>query len=251
MSPKQTNRPNRAHVDCLTVLRRHPIFGKLAPKHLKRLCALSSPRTVAADSVISARGDSATALFAICAGTVKITNPLIESREDGFNLLHAGEIFGEFALLGGEPRTNDAVAMTDCKLAVIMRRDFLRFVRGEPKVAIKLIELLCGQLSSANLRLEEADSLSVPTRLARTVLRLLDESSTGNGKLTIKQYELARIVRASRETVNKHLRAWAKRKWVRPERAGIVLLDSSALAAIARGVAGDGRRSTARRARRR
>jgi CRP-like cAMP-binding protein len=154
-------------------------------------------------------------------------------------------------MLGGEPRTNDAVAMTDCKLAVIMRRDFLRFVRGEPKVAIKLIELLCGQLSSANLRPEEAISVSVPTRLARTVLQLLDEQSSRSSKLKIKQYELAQIVRASRETVNKHLRAWAKRKWIRPERAGIVVVDSSALAAIARGVAGDGRRSIVRHARRR
>ena len=85
-----------------------------------------------------------TALFAVCAGTVKITNRVDRwPREGGFNLLHAGEVFGEFALLDGQPRTTDAVAMTDCELTVIKRRDFLSFVQGEPKVALKLIELLC------------------------------------------------------------------------------------------------------------
>jgi hypothetical protein len=93
-------------------------------------------------------------------------------------------------------------------------------------------------------RLEEAVSVSVPTRLARTVLQLLDEQSSRSSKLKIKQYELAQIVRAPRETVNKHLRTWAKRKWIRPERASIVVVDSSALAAIALGGAGDGRRSS-------
>ena len=69
---------------------------------------------------------------------MKITVPSIDGREAMFNLLHAGENFGEIALLDGQPRTADAVTMTDCEFTVIERRDFLTFVHSEPKVALKL-----------------------------------------------------------------------------------------------------------------
>jgi len=82
----------------------------------------------------SFEGDAGASLFSICAGTVKITVPSIDGREAMFNLLHAGEIFGEIALLDGQPRTADAVAMTDCDLMMIERRDFLNFVHAQPAV---------------------------------------------------------------------------------------------------------------------
>jgi len=45
------------------------------------------------------------------------------------NLINAGEIFGEIALLDGRPRTADALAFTDCTLMVLERRDFLPLLR--------------------------------------------------------------------------------------------------------------------------
>jgi CRP/FNR family cyclic AMP-dependent transcriptional regulator len=127
------------------------------------------------------------------------------------------------------------VAMTDCELTVIKRSDFQTFVQGEPKMALKLIELLATQLSLANLRFDEVVSLTLPMRIARTLLRLTDESSSGGDSLRFKQYELAEIVRTTRESINKCLRSWAKRKWIRIERGGIALINLSALVAIAGG----------------
>jgi CRP-like cAMP-binding protein len=152
--------------------------------------------------------------------------------------MQAGDIFGEFVLLKGRLRTTDAVAETDCRLAVIKRDDLQKFVQSDSSAVLKLIEVLLAQLSLSNLRIEEAAALSVPTRLARIVLRLAERSTAPDKKLKVKQRELGHMVRASRETVNKHLRAWSKRKWIKHERVGIIVVDASALGTIARGEAG-------------
>jgi CRP-like cAMP-binding protein len=191
-------------------------------------------------TTIFAKGDAGVSLFSVCQGTVKITVPSIDGREAMFNLLHAGEIFGEIALLDGQPRTADAVAMTDCELMVIERRDFMNFVHSEPTVALKLIELLCARLRWSSQHLEELIFLHLPARLARLLLRMLgqDESQAEEGRLKITQLEISHMLGSTRESVNKQLRIWTKRKWIALERGGIVLLAQDELAAIASG-AGD------------
>ena len=237
MPPKQTILRSRPHVDIVALLQNHAIFGKLCVDHLNRLCALSTIRRVAAGSTISARNDAGTTLFGVCAGTVKIAIPPFNGQNATVKLVHAGEVFGDFALLDGQPQPTDAVAMTDCELTVIKRSDFQRFVQGEPKVALKLIEVLCTELRDVVL-------LTVPTRLARALLRLAgQEASSDDGKIKLTQIELAKLIRATRETVNKHLQAFAKRKWIRVERGGITVVAPAALTVIARGSVDNTKRS--------
>jgi hypothetical protein len=71
-----------------------------------------------------------------------------------FNLMGEGDIFGEIALLDGRPRTANAVAVTDCELFTIERRDFLPLMREEPEIALKMVELLCARLRQT---VEQAD----------------------------------------------------------------------------------------------
>ena len=188
-------------------------------------------RRIASDTTLFAKGDPGTDLFVVASGTVKITVPSIDGREAIFTLLHRGAIFGEIALLDGRPRTADAVAITDCDLMVITRRDFLRFVHGEPNVATKLIALLCERLRAADARIEEAALVNLPTRLARLLLQLLEDNATDdNNKLAITQQKISEMLGASRESVNKHLRAWAKRKVIAVKRGSIVVLAPQVLA---------------------
>jgi CRP/FNR family cyclic AMP-dependent transcriptional regulator len=247
MPAKQTSRPSRSRHASLAVLRRHAIFGKLASKDLKRLSALATERPAPAGTTIARRGDLATAMFVLRAGTVKMTKPPVEGRDASIDLLQAGDVFGEYALLSGQPRATDAEAETDCELAVVKRADFQKFVQGDSKLALKLVELLSAELIQANRRVEEAVFLSVPTRLARTVLRLMEEAAPEDGKLRIKQRELAQMIQASRETVNKHLREWTRRRWIKPERVGITVVDNPALTALARSDDGHANRRQARR----
>jgi CRP-like cAMP-binding protein len=217
------------------LLKHHPVFGALAPAQLKELDAFATSRHAKAGTTIFSKGDAGTALFAIARGSVKISAPARAGREAVFNILKDGEIFGEIALLDGYPRTADAIAMTDCELMTIQRRDFLHLVDRDPKVAIKLIELLCARLRFASEHLEEMVYLGLPARLARTLLRLSEGGAmpNTNSKIAITQQEIGQISGMTREHANKHLRTWAKHQWVRLERGGIVVLAPNALAAIA------------------
>jgi CRP-like cAMP-binding protein len=117
-----------------TILRGHYLFGGLTPQHIDRLSACTVTKTVKRGTHIFARGDPGTSLCAIREGTVNISVSTVDGKDAMFNVLGKGAIFGEIALLDGNPRTADATAVTDCELFVIERRDFLPLVREEPDV---------------------------------------------------------------------------------------------------------------------
>jgi CRP/FNR family cyclic AMP-dependent transcriptional regulator len=227
--------PVRQAADNLALLRAHAIFGALEPTQIERLAAYARTRKVSRGTALFVKGDPGTALYAIRAGSVKISVPSPDGREAVFNLLREGEILGEIALLDGRPRTADAIAMTDCEFMVIDRRDFLAFLHHDPNVALKLIELLCARLRFASEHLESLVFLGLPARLARTILRLAQNEGgpIAGHRLTISQREISQIIGMTRESVNKQLSVWAKRKLIKLERGGIVVLAPELLADVA------------------
>ena len=216
-------------------LREHALFNGLGPQVIERLSACATIRKLKSGTTIFSKDDPGTGLFAVISGIVKIRVPSPDGREAVLNLVYEGEIFGEIALLDGQPRTADAVTMTDCELIAVDRRDFLALVREEPRIALGMITLLCARLRWAGQQFEEVVFLNLPGRLAKLLVRLGQKGagSTGPRKLAITQRELSLLTGTSRESVNKQLRAWAKHKWVRLERGGIVVLAPEAIEALA------------------
>jgi len=215
-------------------LREHALFSGLGPQVVERLSGCATIRKIKSGTTIFSKDDPGTGLFAVSAGIVKIRVPSVDGREAVLNLVHEGEIFGEIALLDGQPRTADAVAMTDSELIAIDRRDFLALVREEPRIALGIIALLCARLRWASQQFEEVVFLNLPGRLAKLLVRLAAKiKGPGPPKLAITQRELSLLTGTSRESVNKQLRAWAKLKWVRLERGVIVVLSPDAIEAIA------------------
>jgi CRP/FNR family transcriptional regulator, cyclic AMP receptor protein len=232
----QPKRPGNL-VEISALLGAHDFFGGLPAHHIDQLGKFASSRKLKRGAEIFAKGDPGQALFAIRSGVVKISAPTSDGREAMFNLLQGGDIFGEIALLDGQPRTADAVAVTDCELIAIERRDFLRFIQDEPKVALRLIELLCERLRYATEHFEETVFLNFATRLARMLLRLADDKAKEkNSKgLAITQREISQMLGATRESVNKQLRVWAQHGWIRIERGRIILLARPQIEAASRG----------------
>src|SRR5205807_2789812 len=127
-----------------------------------------------------------------------------------------------------------STATTDCELIVVDRRDFTALVRDDPKIALAMIGLLCARLRWASQQFEEVVFLNLPGRLAKLLGRLgVKSASGGPQKLAITQRELSQLTNTSRESINKQLQVWAKLKWLRLERGGIVVLAPDAIAAIA------------------
>jgi CRP/FNR family cyclic AMP-dependent transcriptional regulator len=220
-----------------TILRPHYLFGALTPQHIDRLSACIVTKAVKRGTNIFAKGDPGSSLCAIREGTVNISVSTIDGKDAMFNVLGKGAIFGEIALLDGNPRTADATAVTDCELFVIERRDFLPLVREEPDIALRIIEILCSKLRRTTEQAEEVMFLDLPSRLAKALMRLVDADTAGmrERKISITQKDLGSIIGMTRESTNKQLRIWNSKKWVRLERNAVVILATDHLTAIAEG----------------
>jgi CRP/FNR family cyclic AMP-dependent transcriptional regulator len=232
--PSHDKSPPRV-LDKLAPLRNHPLFREFPPAVIEHFGTYMTRRSVRRGATIFAKGDPGTGLMAVLWGSVKISVPTADGREAVLNIINPGEIFGEIALLDGRPRTADAVAMDDCELMVIDRRDFIPFLREQPDIALKFIEILCARIRHTSEQVEDVMYLSFPGRLAKTLLQLTGgpEAPAAHRSVRITQRELSSIIGMSRESTNKQLRAWENRKWVRLQRGGIAVLNPAALAKLA------------------
>jgi CRP/FNR family cyclic AMP-dependent transcriptional regulator len=226
----------------LAILRKHPIFCDLEPEALDQLCRYAKHVTLKRGAPIFSRGDPGNSLYAVISGTVKISISSADGRSAIFNLIGAGEIFGEVALLDGLQRTADVTANTNCEVFVIDRREFLPFVRSQPALAMKFIELLCTRLRWTSDQVEQVILQNLPGRLASALIRLTEKHKLAPAGRTIAvtQQEISEMVGMTRESINKQLRVWAGRNWVRLEHGVIVVLDAGQLQALAEGSGTEG-----------
>ena len=210
----------------LSVLRKHPYFADLEPDAFDQLCRYAKHTTLKRGATIASKGDPGTSLFAVISGTVKISVSSPDGRNAILNLIGPGEIFGEVALLDGLSRSADVTANTNCELFIIDRRDFIPFVRSQPALAMKFIELLCTRLRWTSDQVEQVILQNLPGRLASALLRLTErhKAAQGGRSIAITQQEISEMVGMTRESINKQLRAWATRGWVRLEHGAIVVL---------------------------
>src|ERR1700680_4186616 len=225
----------------LAVLRKHPIFCDLEPEALDQLCRYAKHSTLKRGTTIVSKGDPGNSLIAVISGTVKISVSSAGGRSAILNLIGPGEIFGEVAVLDGLARTADAIANTNCEIFVIDRREFIPFVQSQPALAMKFIELLCTRLRWTSDQVEQVILQDLPGRLASALIRLTEKHKLAGGGRTIAvtQQEISEMVGMTRESINKQLRAWAARDWVRLEHGAIVVLKPEPLQALAEAGSGD------------
>ena len=167
-------------------------------------------------------------MFAVLSGEVRISMPSADGKEVVLATVHAGEVFGEIAMLDGKPRSADATALTACNLAVLDRRDVLAAIGRNADAWLGLMEVLCSRLRRTDHHLVELALLGLPARLAKTLLRAVDTipaHAPNRASLRLSQSELANRVGASRESVNKCFQEW--------RRAGIIRTDKRVITWIA------------------
>jgi CRP-like cAMP-binding protein len=216
--------------DARRLLAECSLFRGLAPEERNALVARAHLRKLESGETIFMIDSPGDSMMAILEGSVRISVPSPEGKEVVLAILHAGELFGEIALLDGKGRTADARAMTRCSIAVLDRRDVLSFFQRHPNAWPKLVEVLCERLRRTDEHLAEMALLEIPLRLAKALLRLLEGDAKGGGasaaKVGLTQRELGNMVGASRESVNKCLNEWQRR--------GIVTIDDNRITIVNR-----------------
>jgi CRP/FNR family transcriptional regulator, cyclic AMP receptor protein len=176
--------------------------------------------------------------MAVIRGKVKICTQSIDGKELVLNLINRGGLFGEIALLDGEPRTADAVTLEETDVLVLERARFQPFLSERPDLALRLISVLCKRLRQTSEHLEDTMFFEAPSRLARSLLRLAEafgkvEDSGTRLDIKLSQQQLGSLVGVSRESVNKQLGEWQRGGLIDFAGGIITLRDRRAIEGIA------------------
>jgi len=226
--------PADTTIDKRALLANHPLFGQLAPEELERLVAYMRLVRQPARAVLFRKGDPGTHMVVVVRGRVKVCTHSEDGKELVLNLISAGEVVGEIALLDGSDRTADAVTLTDSDLLILERRDFIPFLQRHPDACMRLFAVLCARLRKTSELLEEALFLEGSSRLAKRLVHLAEvfgKPVPGGVRIDIplSQQQLGNMVGMSRESMNKQLKQWRHDGLIRIEDGRYVLTSLDAL----------------------
>ncbi|MDQ1704508.1 MAG: family transcriptional regulator, cyclic receptor protein [Frankiaceae bacterium] len=221
------------------VLATVPLFTALEDDTAALLASALTTRAVVRGHVVFSEGDTGDRLFIVIEGKVKISRAANDGRENLLTVLGPGEMFGELSLFDPGSRTATATAVTESTLASLDHDDLRPLLLAQPAVAVQLLRALAQRLRRTNEAMADLVFSDVPGRVAKALLDLAekfgdDESDGVRVRHDLTQEELAQLVGASRETVNKALSDFANRGWLRLEGRTVLLLDRERLARRAR-----------------
>lgn len=221
-------------IDQKTLLGDHFLFSELDPPLLEKVNATANTRVYQKGETVFTRGEDGERLFAILRGRVKVSVFSEEGREVVLAVMKPGDFFGEIAFLDGAVRTADATAVEELEVVSVGRRDFFPILESNPPIYMKIIKVLCERLRQTNETIEDSIFLTVPARVAKTLLKLASnygEDIDGRTRLNIKmsQQEMANLIGTSREVVNRHLRALQSDNVISMDHGHVVIEDHDAL----------------------
>lgn len=206
----------------------HFLLEHLAPEELDTLLAYATTERYQTHQAIFHKGDPGNSLMMVVEGRIKISASSAEGKEMVLAVLGKGEILGEMAILEGKPRSADAMALEPTEVLVLQRREFIPFLERNPKICVRLLSVLSARLRRTSELAEDRVFLSLPSRLAKMLLDLAgaDAEDLENGvriDFRMSQKDLAALLGASRESVNKQLSAWQHDGLIKMGRGYVVL----------------------------
>jgi CRP/FNR family transcriptional regulator len=207
-----------------------PLFAALDAEAAAALRSSMVESKAKKGSVIFAEGEPGDRLYVITSGKVTLGHKAKDGRETLLGVLGPGEMFGELSLFDPGTRTATAVALTDVKLLGLSRDALRPWLTGRPEVSLKLLQALAQRLRRTEDAMADLVFSDVPGRVAKALLALSDKFGVfKNGELYIEhdmtQEELAQLVGASRETVNKALAEFVNRGWMKVEQRSVTITD--------------------------
>lgn len=221
------------------VLRRAGLFQGVAPEDVEALGSQFEIFDAPRGTTLFQEGEPGDSLYIVLSGKVKLGRRSPDGRENLVAIMGPADQFGELSLFDPGPRTATAVVVTDARLARLPKAALQKWAQERPEIAMQLLRVVARRLRRTNTMLADLIFVDVPGRVAKQLLQLAQKfGSVDGGHLRVThdltQEELAQLVGASRETVNKALADFASRGWLRLEGKSVVILDRERLARRAR-----------------
>ena len=196
----------------LDLLRGVELFSDLTPAELDRISNAAEERVVQRGDVLFSEGDEPHDLYVVVSGRIAIANKSIDGRESVMALMERGDLFGEMPLFDGLARSAEARALEQSDVIVIPYDPLQGLYRERPDLLWKVVALLAGRLRSTDEALADSVFLDVTGRTAKRLLEL--SGGADEFSLPVTQEELAGMVGASRERVNKAIASFVRLGWI-------------------------------------
>jgi CRP/FNR family transcriptional regulator, cyclic AMP receptor protein len=188
-------------------------FADASPEVITTIAAAGTERQLVRGDVLFKEGDEADALYVVTKGrlAIAIANP-IDHRETVVSLMEPGDLFGEMAMLDDGPRSAMARALEPSGVVSIPYTAVLEVFRAEPTMLWGVTRLLAKRLRVMDENLADSVFLDVTGRTAKRLLELSEGADEFT--LPVTQEELAGMVGASRERVNKAIASFIRLGWI-------------------------------------
>lgn len=206
-----------------------PLFATLDFEGLRDLAAVTRRHSFHQSEIIFHRDDPGATLFVIKSGRVRIYISSPEGQEVALAVFGQGEAFGELALLDGQPRSASAVAIEPVETYCIQRGDFIAVATRRPRIALQMLATLSHRLRQTDAMVEDLLFLDVHGRVAKKLLELAETNGTRlpegiRIEMKLTQSDLAAMVGASRESVNKVMSYLLDKQYVSVEKRKITVM---------------------------
>jgi signal transduction histidine kinase len=142
-------------VEALLHVQRLPWFSDLVAEDVQALVQAGRTLSVGSGEVVFREGDPGDTLYVILSGTVRVSHTNEQGQEVELATLKAGGIFGELALIDGEPRSAGVSTLEPCQLFLLGRDDFLRLLSQSPRMLTDFLAGLSTKIRQANAQFFE------------------------------------------------------------------------------------------------
>ena len=221
------------------ILSRAGIFQGVDPVAVQNLIEQMETVRFPRGTTIFDEGEPGDRLYIITSGKIKLARHAPDGRENLLTVMGPSDMFGELSIFDPGPRTSSAVCVTEVTAATMNSEMLKQWVADHPSIAQQLLRVLARRLRRTNANLADLIFTDVPGRVAKTLLQLANRFGVQEGSALrvnhdLTQEEIAQLVGASRETVNKALATFAHRGWIRLEGKSVLIVDTEHLARRAR-----------------
>jgi CRP-like cAMP-binding protein len=195
-----------------TLLTQVELFADLSEPQLDEILVATITKVMQRGDVLFSEGDEADALYVVTDGRIAIANKSIDGRESMMALMERGDLFGEMALFDGLSRSAEARALEQSEVITIPYAPLRALYESQPTLLWRVVALLVGRLRVTDEALADSVFLDVTGRTAKRLLELAGDKE--EFALPITQEELAGMVGASRERVNKAIASFIRLGWI-------------------------------------
>jgi CRP/FNR family transcriptional regulator, nitrogen oxide reductase regulator len=213
-------------------------FAPLEPLTLRALEGISYQTKLEAGQFLYRQGDMALAFYAVYEGGVRLTETTTDGQNVQLKLYGVGELFGLLALSGSYPYPAGIQSVGRSTIFGFEAEAARALMLQHPSLALLMVDLLVAHVHQSHARIRQFAAERIERRLARAVLHYADKfGSTTDGFVAINvplgQKDLAEFVGTTTETVNRLLKLWEERGYLRTGRQRIDLLDRLAVLTLA------------------